>query len=368
MRAVKPFILLLLAMGGASAQAQDQRLKELGAALAGIRQHRGEHRETRGATADLTKIKHLIRDWAETRLTGLSATFDEDAVNRQFQEAMLAAGLVCPDGCPTSAIGYAAPARVRRSGDLVILQTSVGIDCGYDDSAYLYEWNSGAWRRIFETEQNTYTQAGYLPQTLYALEASPPDGRGERLVLSLGSKPGCSSAYQPLYYRAWRIGAKGSMPKLLLDSAETAYMGDYPPVRGTVSPDDIRLEFTVGGTGYGQSHQAVRHFEIRGDAVRQVEPIASTPRDFVEEWLDMPWSQSLQWSESPSLGQWHAKMHRDDGMGDFPDPPLKCANGEDLWQIGIRLHGVESATYYLVRWRQPDRFTMVDISNQPVCK
>jgi len=368
MRAVKPLILLLLAVFGAIAQGQDRLLTDLQTALAGLRGHRGEHRDTRGATADLTKIKHLIRDWVETRLAELSSSFDDDAVNRGMQEAMLSAGIVCPDGCPTSALGYTAPARIRRNGDLMILQTSVGIDCGYDDSAYLYEWASGAWRRIFETEQNVYTAAGYLPQTVYALQASPPNARGERLVLSLGAKPGCASAYQPLYYRVWRIGASGATPKLLLDSSETAYMGDYPPVRGTISLDDIRLEFTMGGTGYGQSHQAVRHFEIRADAVRQIEPIAPTPRDFVEEWLDMPWSRSMQWSESPSLEQWHAKMHRDDGMGDFPDTPLKCAEGQDLWQIGIRLHGVETATYYLVRWRQPDRFTMVDIANRPVCK
>lgn len=368
MRAVKPLILLLLAVSGATAQVQDPHLKELQAGLPALRQHRGEHRETRGATADLTKIKHLIRDWVETRLAGVNTSFDEDRFNREIQEAMLSVHVVCPDGCATSALGYAAPARVRRDGDLVTLQTSVGIDCGYDDSAYLYEWDSGTWHKILETEQNTYTQSGYLPQTLYGLQASPPDARGTRLVLSLGSKPGCSSAYQPLYYRAWRIGPRGAPPKLLLDASEIAYMGDYPPVKGTVSLDDVRLEFTMGGTGYGESHQAVRHFEVRGEAIRQIEPIAPTPRDFVEEWLDMPWSRSARWSESASLEQWHTKMHRNDGMGDFPDPPLKCATGQDLWQIGIRLHGVEGATYYLVRWRKPDRFTMVDISDRPACR
>jgi hypothetical protein len=149
---------------------------------------------------------------------------------------------------------------------------------------------------------------------------------------------------------------------------ETAFVGDYPPVKGTVSVNDVRIQFTAGGTGYGSSHQAVRHFEVRGNAVKQVDPIAPTPRDFVEEWLAAPWKQSASRSASPSIEVWHRKMHRDDGMGDFPDPPVQCSNERELWQIGIRLHGVSTETFYLVRWREPDGFTMTDIAEHPLCR
>jgi hypothetical protein len=368
-------ILVWLMCAVAQAQGEGDRLDGLRASLAGLRQHAREHRETRGATAELTAIKHRLRDLVEARLTTFGETADEDALNRELQETLGNAGLFCPDGCVESALGYIDQVRVRRQHDLLTVQTSVGIQCGFDDSAYVYEWSRGRgtpssvgrWRRIFETEQNNYTPTGYLPQTIYPIQISQPGKDASRLVLSLGSKPGCASAFQPLYYRIWRISGGGGKAKVLLDSSEVAYMGAYPPVRGTVLPEDVRIEFTAGGTGYGEGHQAVRHFEVRADGVKQVEPIAPTPRDFVEEWLSAPWKQIANWSESVSLESWHSKLHRDDGRGDFPDPPVACRNEPDLWEIGIRLHGVEGETYYLVRWRQPDHFMMVAIGDGPLC-
>jgi len=350
-----------------TAPAQNDSLAALRATLDTLHRHRDENPGTRSAPADLTVAKHQLRDWFEQRIATLGASIDEDAINRGFQEAL--AGLRCPDGCVTTALGFADPVRVHRDGEFLTVQTSLGIRCGYDDSAYVYERDargSGrAWTRIFETEQNVYTKAAYRPQTIYAVHISPPDAGGRRLVLSLGSRPSCAGAFQPLYYRLWVLGKTN---KLLLDAAETAYVGDYPPVKGTLTADNVRIEFTAGGAGYGSSHQAVRHFEVRGSTVKQVDPIAPTPRDFVEEWLSAPWKQSAARSESSALEIWHRKLHRDDGMGDFPDPPLQCSTDPELWQIGIKLHGVPTETYYLVRWRQPDRFTMSAIAEHPLCK
>lgn len=350
----------------ASARAQ-QELDQARTALIALRPHAQERRETRGATAALTPIKHALRDWAEAKLAAFGEHGDEDSLNRKFQEDAARAGLLCADGCPLTALGYADAIRVHRQEEFLVVQSSVGISCGYDDSAYVYEWRGAAWKRIFETEQDIYTPKGYLPQTIYSVQVSSPDASGARLILSLGSRPGCSNAFQPLYYRLWRIGP-GSKPKLLLDASETAYIGAYPPARATLSSNGVRIEFTAGGTGYGEGHQAERHFEISASGAKQVEPIAPTPRDFVEEWLAAPWKDAARVSESASLELPHDRLRRADGMGDFPDPPVHCADDGNLWQIGIRLHGVEEKTYYLVRWRQPDHFTLAAISDRPLCR
>jgi hypothetical protein len=358
------------------AAAQTDSLAALRATLETLRRHGDENPETRGATADLTPAKHQLRDWVEQRLTKLGAAGDGDALTRESQEALGRAGLLCPDGCVHTALGFVDQVRLRRDGEFLTVLTSVGIRCGYDDSAYVYRFITEPgigqkWTRVFETEQNVYTKTGYRPQTIYAVQISSADASGTRLALTLGSRPGCSGAFQPLYYRIWRIG--GAKPQetkqnLLLDGMETAYVGDYPPVKGSISVGDVRIEFTAGGTGYGSGHQAARHFEIRGRAVKQVDPIAPAPRDFVEEWLNATWKESAARSESASLESWHRKLHRDDGMGDFPDPPLQRSNDRELWQIGIRLHGVPTETFYLVRWRQPDRFTMSAIAERPLCE
>jgi hypothetical protein len=255
--------------------------------------------------------------------------------------------------------------QLSRDHGLLVVRTSTGIWCGYDDSAYAYEFTGGRWQRTWEKEQNVYTAEGYLPQILYAVHISTPDPVGHRLLVTLGSRPGCSVAFQPVYYSVWRIGRAGDEPKALFNGSEFAYIGEFPPIHGRVESDDVLIEFTAGGAGYGTGHEAVRHYKLQGDRLEPTDPIAPTPRDFVEEWLSSNWEQSSTRSESPVLKQWHAKLHRDDGMGDFPDPTQRCANSPDLWQVGIRLQDVPGETWYLVRWKPPDRFTMAGINDHP---
>jgi hypothetical protein len=252
---------------------------------------------------------------------------------------------------------------VSRDREFLIIQTAVGIWCGYDYSAYIYRWNASQWQRVWENEQTTYAEKKYFPQMLHAVQISEPDQDGNRLVMTLGSQPGCSSAFQPVYYRVWSMNSRYQVQNLLLQGSELASAVE-PPIEGRLTKDDVLLAFTAGGTGYGDSHKAVRHFEIRNGRVQQVDPIAPTPRDFVEEWLSAAWSSSAARSESPAIKDWHTKLHRDDGQGDFPDPAMRCTGSPDLWQIGT--HFYESPkVYYLVRWRQPYTFIIAGVSDRP---
>jgi hypothetical protein len=348
---------------------QDAALGDLRSALTALRPHRDEHRETRGATAALTGVKHQLRDWVESRLAGFPQTGDAGALEQQLHAALRDAKLLCEGDCfkLNSVLGYLDEIRVRREQEFLVIQTSTGIWCGYDDSAYVFQWSTdrdtGGWQRLWVAEQNTYTEKEYLPQALFAVHISEPDAQGRRLLLTLGAKPGCSAAFLPVYYRAFQLS--GSASKLLLDGAQLASMAGFPPIKGQVSPEGVMLEFTAGGTGYGFGHQAVRHYELRDGKLQQIDPLAPSPRDFVEEWLSAPWTQSAALAESQSLEAWHRKFHREDGMGDFPDPTLRCSNDPQLWQVGIRWHDTPGETFYKVRWRQPYRFSMVEIADHP---
>ena len=341
-------------------RAEDPHLSALKATLVPLRSQDGERRQTRGATPALTRAKHQLRDWIETRLSKLPETGDTDVFFQEIHGGLRDAGLFC-DACPLSALGYVDETRLRREREFLLVQTSVGIWCGYDDSAYVYAWANG-WRRVWSAEQNIYTKTRYQPQTIHGVHISSSDHSGHRLLLTLGSRPGCSAAFEPIYYRIFSLGPGGTS-QLLLERSELANVGDFPPLKGRLEPDDALIEFTAGGTGYGLSHVADRHYEVQGSRARQTDPIAPNPRDFVEEWLAAPWRESATRSQSPTLREWHARLHRDDGMGDFPDPTLGCAGAAELWQVGIRLHDVPEETYYLVRWQQPYRFTMVRISD-----
>jgi hypothetical protein len=351
------------------ARAQVNPLAPLNATLAPLREHANDrlsndHGDTRGATPQLTVAKHQMRDWIESKLAKFPASGDTAALAAELHAGLRDAHLFC-DSCFPSFLGFVDDVQLSRDREFLIVRTSMGIWCGYDDSAYAYEFTGGRWQRIWEKEQNVYTAEGYMPQILYAVHVSAAGPDGRRLLLTLGSRPGCSVAFQPVYYNVWQIGRAGEKPNALMAGSEFAYIGEFPPIHGRVESDDVLIEFTAGGSGYGLGHEAARHYKLRGGQLEPADPIAPTPRDFVEEWLSSNWEQSATRSESTALRTWHAKLHRDDGMGDFPDPTLRCETSPDLFQVGIRLHDVPGETWYLVHWSKPDRFTMADIRDRP---
>jgi hypothetical protein len=311
------------------------------------------------------RATHQLRNWVEFHLTSFAENGDPVQLAQQLRDQVNAAQLYCldpDDDCFENSLGYLDDIEINREAGFLVVKTAVGIFCSFDYSAYVYTWRSGKWQRVWENEQDTYTKKDYAPQIIHAVHISPPDKDGNRLFLTVGSRAGCIPAYIPVYYRAWQVSADFSTARTLIDSKETALDG-YPPVQGRAGPDDVLLEFTVGGIGYGASHKAVRHFEIRDHQARQVDPVATTPRDFVEEWIGAEWTQSSLRSASASLKQQHMKVHRTDGMGDFPDPAMRCKNGQDLWQIGTHWHEGPK-TYYLVRWTRPYTFTMIDVKDR----
>jgi hypothetical protein len=319
------------------------------------------HQTTLGAATELTTAKHQLRDWIDSRIAGEKETLDVGAFAETLQNAFRDADLFCDD-CNLNYLGFADNVRVDRRGRFLVVITALGISCGYDESAYVYAWNGQRWERIWEHEQNTYTKEGYLPQQVHDIQISAADATGNRLLMLLGSQTVCAGSFKDLYARGWRMDTKNQM-QLVLTWTGNGNDG-YPPLLGRAFPDGVLLEFTAGGFIDGEPHTAVRNFKVQGDTSTRIDPIAFRPHDFVLEWLAAPWNESRTRSESASLEAAHIQLGRPEGVGDFPDPTLRCTAGPDLWQVATNLFE-KPKRYFRVRWRNPFNFSMVEISEKP---
>jgi hypothetical protein len=366
-----PFGIFLL---GSLAAAQDPRIGgELGALAKtelSLRDYAASN-SVRGGLPELTLAKHQFRDWIESRLAAFPEKGGTGALTSDLLAGLEAAKLFCddPSDCVANSIGFMDQVLVNRERGFLTIATAVGtgLRCGYDYSAYIYEWRGNQWRRIWEHEQNDYSADAYHPEALHAIHISDAGADGTRLILTLGTPAGCGGTFVPVRYQVWRLapGAAGAAAaSQVLDKSETLNDEGEPPAIGRVTPDDVLIEFSAAGTGYGQTHKALRHFEIRGAAAVQTDPIAPTARDFVEEWLAASWPDSAARSDSPALREWHAKLHRDDGQGDFPEPALACANDPSLVEIATHFEG-QPKHYFLVRAKTPLHFTMAAIGDSP---
>ena len=208
---------------------------------------------------------------------------------------------------------------------------------------------------------------------------SPYNKGNDYVLLTLGLQSGCSSGWHDIYFRAFRLGPD-PLAAPLVEGDESAYIAVDRPIEGSVTRDDVLVEYTIRSIDAGvHSREAVRHYRIDGDQVRRTDPLALSPRDFVDEWLTHDWRAAAFWSESAnraSARDWHKKLHKDFVAGEFIYPTTHCADAPDVWQVGVDFSDPPTApdaepkgTYFLVRWQPPYQFTMVDVSDRssPAC-
>ena len=387
--AARIFLITLLPF---SLFAEDRTLVVLRTALQPFRAAPLAHLETRGATAEFTAIKHRLRDWIESRLTQFQWTDDAGVFAARLNTEIRQAGLTCdwspkpgeahcPDG---GALGFVGMVKLDYRSGFLTVQTSLGIQCGYDDSAYVYESKGAGWARRWQSEQDRYTGKEYLPQLMEGVYVSPPHfaysnalhkfvDAGDHLILTLGRMPWCSSAWQPVYYRLWQITAGSPAPRLLLDKSEHAFLDREPPIVGSVGPADALIEFTVGSIDVGvHNREAIRHYVIEDGTARQIDPAVLSPRDFVDEWLRGPWEESSQLTGLPGIERWRAAHEQLGELAwEFGEPTHHCPDTPDLWQVALATppsgepNDNPRRAWFLVRWRPPYHFTMIRVSAAP---
>ncbi len=357
----------------------DHPLAGLRAELERVRTESPQHPETRGASPRLTTIKHQLRDWIESQLVRLPSDPNGDdgaetalagRLNAELQrQHLLREAEESADDDGWSRIGFLGEVRLdyRQRQTFLVLQTAVEVNCGYDESAYLYRWQSGRWNRIWGTEENSYTKDEYRVQRIRAVLVSPSfNETSPYYVLTLGTEPWCSSNWHDVYVRSWSLNSSGREPKLLLDKSEWAFLGGHDiPVQGSVGRNDALIEYTVGSIDLGVfSREAVLHYSLTPERAERIDPVALSPRDFVDEWLAEPWEQSRQRSQPSDIAALR-KAHHDAGRDEFIEPTQHCRT-PDLWQVGLgSSENKKAPVYYLVRWRPPYHFTMVRVSQQP---
>ena len=388
------FLLTAAARGG------DDGLKPIADALAAVRAAHATN-ETRDAGPELTPVKQQLRAWVEAQLSSFPQDGDEAQLTRRLNGALKTADVTCDDGHPDGprcnekiptedatqfdARGYVGGVQLSRGDFLryLVLTTDVGVRCGFDESAYIYEWRDKRWQLLLQTEQDRYGEKEYAPQNFISIQISPAGvGWNEPaphppLVLTLGYSPWCQSNWRMLYTRLWRASPSNSTPDPLIDSSDELYIGGDLVAAASVTQDDVLIQFSGGSfDGDALVRPVVRHYLVHdGDKLERIAPIALDPMDFVDEWLTNKWQDSARWTDSAAdasaLEKWHRALHKDHLFGQPDEQPKRCRADPTLWQVGFAFDEGEDKNfhadppiYYLIRWMAPYRFTLVEIQNQ----
>jgi hypothetical protein len=178
------------------------------------------------------------------------------------------------------------------------IDLSYAIECGDDHILLLFQRSKDGWSRELVYQNPDLNSTGdafgdFLSWTLV------PGPQGQTLFAAAHGTPWCTSRFSNFKVDLLTLAAPGR-PQHLVEHREYSYSrGDHTPAlkrtsdgfafRADSIPKDIDL----------YSRPWIYRFRTTAGSLERTQPIAENARDFVDEWLQMPWKQSSRFADKP---------------------------------------------------------------------
>jgi len=279
--------------------------------------HPPEERDVPPAARSLmTAWKQQIRDFIGRELNGGPyQTATAERISDHLKAALAREGVPVrrePSPGTEGPYGWIGDLEVRRPAGhdrLLAVTVTQEISCGSDASLYLFQQDEQGWHLAFALESNGYEQvSGGLGSFQFGV--SPPDKKGGFFVVAASINPWCSSSWQGIRYRAYRLGSDPLRPVPFFDENAGIFEWDYDL---TVEADRFRVTFK-GSQRLDLDilvRDYIRAFRVNGTRTERIGPLAKEPQGFIDEWIAQPWEIARRWTlhpERPAMKAWHDRL------------------------------------------------------------
>lgn len=188
---------------------------------------------------------------------------------------------------------------------ILIVSTQLWLPYGSadpDSAIYVFQGIARRWNLVLAAESD-FDPAGEKDETGMQYEISPPDSRG---------RWSSRRASNVLRYKALRPGVDAEKPELLLSGREKINSFFEPPFRIDIATDWFAMTQGQVRKLDGELGIAISRYELADHQVRRMAPLALTPEDFLDQWVQVNWDDAKRWSKPSSdagLQEWHFKLN-----------------------------------------------------------
>jgi hypothetical protein len=280
-----------------------------------------------------------------------------------------AGGVVDPDSSGRYGSELYFEARVTQDRRrLISITATFHIKCGSDTVLLVFAPSGGRWEEVLRWQSPPYQRVfGAFGSFQYGI--SPADRAGSWYVVTAYIPGSCASTWSSIRYDVLRPAATSSTPKVLLAKLDTIWWGDGDEGKLAVNQKDFDLRFHGESIDKGVFVRVfIRHYAVNGDVVRRIQPVAASPRDFVDEWIVSPWPEAANWSTERNVKKLrlaHEELQRINSKQDtlFSYSSVReCAGSPDTVQVEL-CPGNGPSFYFHVSGNKS--FMMMSISKEP---
>lgn len=327
----------------------------------------------------LTELKQELREVLSDAVASQRGTeADPRGMSANLLKQLRRSGIeVKPQDCHQAygcivQLGFQQPSAFP---DLLVATTVVTAYCARDASLYIFERKGAQYELALSLESDDYAQTtGAQNQLRYAVLASPDaDGRWSVVTTYVEAACASSSVWRRIRLRVLRPSGIPDRPEVQLNEMDEAKLPDENGYSLLAGGDTFTLTYNgsmILDAGI-DSRKHVEKYRITASGIARVPPIALLPQDFVDEWIQLPWSQASVWNKSPDVAriqQWHdrirsAKVSAVYSKFDFVQ---QCGEGASNWQVALAITlagGVKSMSedVYFAISKDGDSFFITDV-------
>jgi hypothetical protein len=197
---------------------------------------------------------------------------------------------------------------------ILIAATQLWIPCGSSDpdsAIYVFQGRAREWQLVLAADAD-FDPQGTSQESGIQFELSPPDANGKWFLALAHAPPSCRLAPANLRYKLLRPGPSPDKPVALLDRHDPIVPKFDPPFEIQAEEDWFALTRDKKRKLDGGWGISIARYEVSGQKVSRIQPLAVTPEDFLDEWVQLNWEDASRWtsdSSQPGLQSWHSKLN-----------------------------------------------------------
>jgi hypothetical protein len=190
--------------------------------------------------------------------------------------------------------------RASASPLILSVQFNFGIPCGDDNVLILFQANGTRWKDVLRWRVKDLNDIGDAFGDFFFPTVVPGLAPDAWRLVTLHGDPWCTSYISGFKVDVLAATSDPDQPKLIAHRNED-YRRNEPPsftasgniitMRGLASTIETDVMIRKG----------IFQYRLVGDDFQRIQPIATNSRYFVDEWLQMPWSDATHFSEPTSL-------------------------------------------------------------------
>jgi hypothetical protein len=296
--------------------------------------------------------------------------------------SLLAPGGVRPDAPPAKVgdhvFGDELEIAVRRldvGPRLVAVELSFSVTCGRDTMLLLYQEQADRWDRVLRWQSGDYDKVSGAFGDFFEYLVLGSGTPGEWVAVVAHGTPWCTSRWS-----AYELDVveplRGRQPQRVTFQKRASWVrtdDEGPTLKARSDGFELRLE--VGSLDADtMTRRGLYRYRVAGGTVKRVQPVAMNGRDFVDEWLQAPWSEAVGWSRAdPELERAHERMMdlraRGGSAPAYSYGPVRpCSGDRSRFQVELDLE--PGGLVYFQITVGPSSATMLSVSPQadPQCR